>query len=332
MVALNQPAGPSPLRRPGSIRRTSTIDTIWPDGPGKPMRMRGKGRDLRTHADGSAEVLGEASTEILATIKREILELASTPGAPELQRLLGPRPGGYSRRTLGEILAEEKDAGELLYWLMDDYAGASLVASWALTQWSKDALKALRAEGGTKVAGKGGVMVGVCAGFRPGASTLWEDGTSRSDRAAREGAPVGPIVNPEDPQGWHVLSEQQGLSARRARRLDVWREGDVVQIEAGFQDSAGSPEGHRVAIHEYRVHAKADPETMELLDLSVTPSVLPHSECLEASPNASRMLGQDLAGMRGKVVEMLPGPLGCTHLNDILRSLADVGALARKLG
>jgi hypothetical protein len=277
-------------------------------------------------------VLGEASTDILATIKREILELASAPAEPELQRLLGPRPGGYSRRALGKILAVEKDAGALLYWLMDDYAGASLVASWALTQWSKDALKTIREEGGTKVAGKGGVMVGVCAGFRPGASTLWEDGTSRSDRAAREGAPVGSVLNPEDPQGWHELMDLQGLSARRARRLDVWREDDVVHISASFQDSAGAQDGGRVAIHEYRVRARADPESMELLELEVTPSVLPHNECLEASPNASRMLGEQLAGARGKVVEILPGPLGCTHLNDILRSLADVGALARKLG
>lgn len=28
------PSGPAPVRRPGSIRRTSTIDMHWPDGPG----------------------------------------------------------------------------------------------------------------------------------------------------------------------------------------------------------------------------------------------------------------------------------------------------------
>jgi hypothetical protein len=34
---------------------------------------------------------------------------------------------------------------------------------------------------------------------------------------------------------------------------------------------------------------------------------------------------------RDSVLEVLPGTMGCTHLNDVLRALADVPALARHM-
>ncbi len=118
---------------------------------------------------------------------------------------------------------------------------------------------------------------------------------------------------------------------RRARRIDVWLD-DRVRIDVGFQDSATSPTGaDRVAVHEYQVSATADPETFELLSVEVDPRVLPYGECPGASPNAVRMVGADLAGFRLGVLETLPGILGCTHLNDVLRSMADVPRLAIQL-
>jgi len=38
-----------------------------------------------------------------------------------------------------------------------------------------------------------------------------------------------------------------------------------------------------------------------------------------------------VAGFRNSVREALPGVLGCTHLNDVLRALADVPRLAQAL-
>ena len=40
------------------------------------------------------------------------------------------------------------------------------------------------------------------------------------------------------------------------------------------------------------------------------------------------LLGKDLRRFRLEVLEQLPGILGCTHLNDVLRSMADVPQLA----
>jgi hypothetical protein len=43
------------------------------------------------------------------------------------------------------------------------------------------------------------------------------------------------------------------------------------------------------------------------------------------------MLGAPLSDLRTKVLDTLPGILGCTHLNDVLRSMAEVPQLAAQL-
>ena len=43
------------------------------------------------------------------------------------------------------------------------------------------------------------------------------------------------------------------------------------------------------------------------------------------------MIGHKVTDFRNDVLETLPGTLGCTHLNDVLRSFADVPKLAKYL-
>jgi hypothetical protein len=61
------------------------------------------------------------------------------------------------------------------------------------------------------------------------------------------------------------------------------------------------------------------------------PRVLPYGECPLAVTYVGALTGLPLSELRGAVLERLRGPLGCTHLNDMLRALADVPALARQL-
>lgn len=323
------PAGPSPLRRPGSIRRTSSIETHWPEGPGRPMRMRGRARDLFT-PDGGAEprVLAEDWTDILASFHREILEIETSHGAQAARELVGARAGGKLRGELARLFPEDLAQASPLHLLLDDFAGASLVAGWGWSRWPGEAMAKLRAES-AKNAGRGGRMEGVCAGFRPGASSLTAEGGPNHEH--QSSAAVPPLPHPEDPAGWHELTAQTGVGMRRARRLDVWLDG-AVRLDIHFQDSGTTPQGEgREAIHEYRVFATADPETFELLTLEVQPRVLPYWECRAASPNASMMLGVRLGDLRETVLKTLPGTLGCTHLNDVLRSMADVPSLVARL-
>ncbi len=169
-------------------------------------------------------------------------------------------------------------------------------------------------------------MQGVCAGFAPGASSLNPDGSARHD--VQSNAPVGSLINPDDPSGWHELSDQHGVGMRRARWVDVWREGNDLLIEAGFQDSSTDPSGGRQAVHEYRLTARANAEDFTLAEVAAEPRILPYAECPAAAANIQRIVGVSLKDMRQTVLDRLPGTLGCTHLNDVLRGLADVPTLA----
>ncbi len=323
--APRNPAGPSPLRRAGSVRRTSTVDTSWLDGYGQPMLMTGRARDLRTPVDGSAPgVLAEGDYQILASGRREVLSIATSADLPALQRMVGQRGGGNLRALLAEIVPEERAAGTPLYLILDDFSGASLVAGWAWSQWRDSWMPKPGDASQASTAGKNGQMEGICSGFRPGSTALNPDGTSNPIQSS---AAVPSLLNPDDPLGWHALADQAGVGMRRARRIDVWRENGVVTVDMGFQDSATSPRGGRVAIHEYLARATVDPETLELTAFSADPRILPYRECPSAVPHAQRIVGAHLPDLRLKVLEVLPGILGCTHLNDVMRSLAEVPQL-----
>ena len=51
------PAAKPPVRRPGSVRRTSTMLMTWPGGFGTQLRLDGRARDLLTPRHGAAQVL-----------------------------------------------------------------------------------------------------------------------------------------------------------------------------------------------------------------------------------------------------------------------------------
>lgn len=314
------------------MRRTSSIETTWPEGFGKPMLMQGRARDLLTPADGGAPtVLAEDHFTILASPTREILSIEVSPDRPHAQGLVGVRAGGASRMALNEIMAEERVRGTPLFLLLDDFAGASLVAGWVWSRWIPDWSERARASGLQSTSGRRGKMEGVCTGFAPGSSALEPDGAGEMKN--QNCMPVPSMVHPDDPLGWHELRVQDGVGKRRARRVDVWREGDALAVDIGFQDSGTSPAGgDRIAIHEYMVKARAEGDPMILTELSADPRILPFAECPGAPAHAQRMVGTRISDMRAAVLDTLPGILGCTHLNDVLRSMAEAPILAKHLG
>jgi len=280
--------------------------------------MTGRARDLLTDADGEGGVLATTSFQITASVDREILDILAAPPHPNLQDLVGARAGGASRTALEAALGDAR--GSPLYQLIDDFAGASLVANGIWASWNPawDPGPSRRKK-----------MEDICTGFAAGASSLLEDGTVHLAVLSR--AEVGPLEDPADPLSWHELPMQVGPKMRRARRIDLWREGDVIKVDAYFQDSGGMPSGMRLAIHEYRVYAEVEEGTGRLLALQALPLVLPFRECPGASVKATRLVGRAVADFRASVPEVLGSTLGCTHLNDVLRGLADVPLLATLL-
>ncbi|HEX3705753.1 MAG TPA: DUF2889 domain-containing protein [Mycobacteriales bacterium] len=321
------PVNATPQRRSGSVRRTSTIDATWPDGWGTEMCLLGRARDLLTPADGSPPVtLAEQMIRVGVGRDRTITDITAEPENGSLGQLIGARGGGRLRSVLADVVARERAAAAPLYLLLDDLAGATLISGFAYSQWPEEWPTdwAERRGSGTSLRR----MEGVCIGFQPGSSALTDDGAPRFVHDVRS---VEPLPAEGDPIGWHQLDDITSVSMRRARRIDVTLAGDTVEIDAMFQDSATVPAGGRVAVHEYALAATADLATGSLLRVLADPRVLPYRECPLAAASAQQMVGTPLAAMREEVLARLPGTAGCTHLNDALRALAEVPALARSL-
>ncbi len=277
---------------------------------------------------------------LTASLMREITAIATSPEHANSQQLLGVRAGGQSREALSHAMGDLR--GAPLFQLIDDYAGASLVSRWVFSQWDPEWVNRVMADADAAKFGHKGPRVGVCSGFAPGSSALDGD---RPRVSEDQRTLVIPLENPADPEGWHAMPPMTGTKEsgegegqpqseprfRRARRIDLWRDGHNIWVDAGFQDSGNTPDGLRAAIHEYRVYAQVDERTMELRSLQALPLILPFSECPVASIKASRMVGRPIGEFRQAVIETLPGTEGCTHLNDVLRALADVPKLAEHL-
>jgi hypothetical protein len=98
-----------------------------------------------------------------------------------------------------------------------------------------------------------------------------------------------------------------------------------------FRDSCWTPDGDEVAVHEYHLTGTADRASDALTAIAAEPRVLPYAECPGAAPNATRLVGTPLRELRQKVLQELRGVDCCTHLNDALRSLAEVPVLSASL-
>ncbi len=313
----------APPRRAGSVRRTTTMDFTWPDGLTGNTVLDGRGRDLRTNGDGTAAALAEASLEMVTDPRRIIKEIGSAPELPELQSLAGESAMSGYRRRLAATGAAATLGGTPLYQLLDDIPGAALVSGAAWQRWyDMDRYLEIKADVRQRV------MTDVCTGYQHGSSALQPDGTLRW---RQERQPAVDIDAVDDDLAWHRHSRPGGVTMRRARRIDVWIAGPVIGIDAFFQDSSTLPEGGRQSIHEYTLTAQADLETGAVRAVTPVPRVLPYDECPLAVGNVAALAGLPLSELRGAVLERLRGPLGCTHLNDMLRALADVPGLARRL-
>jgi hypothetical protein len=297
----------------------------WPGGWGSEMHLLGQARDLLTPVTGGpAQVLAADTVRAVIGPDRVIEAITADPPRPGMAQLTGARGGGGLRHKLAEAVPAELAAGSPLYLLLDDIAGATLIGGFAYSQWPSEwpeAWSATRAGSGQRR------VEGICIGFAPGSSGLDADGRSRFIHDLR---PVPPLAAPDDPLGWHQLGDVQEVSMRRARRIDVTT-GNVITVDAMFQDSATVPTGGRVAVHEYQLSAQADPVTGELLSVHADPRVLPYQECPMAAANVGRLVGTPMAELRTVVLERLRTVAGCTHLNDALRALAEVPVLARHL-
>ena len=237
----------------------------WPGGLGTELYLQGRARDLHTPTEGAPTVVAQADLTVLTGRERDIQSIEADPDVAGLERLLRVRAGSGLRAAIAAELPGEVEGGTPLYLLLDDLGGATLIAGYTYFRWA-DVFPEMRSriENGPQR-----VMQGTCSGFREGSIALKSDGTLSHVR--QNTARTASLVDPADPLGWHELQEHPVMGMRRARRIDVWANGDLLEIDAWFRDSVWVPEGHEEAIHEYQILGTADRSTGTLLSVRAVP-------------------------------------------------------------
>jgi len=326
-TAANRTAGPPPPRRPNSLRRSSSLQSIWPAGATGPHHLVGRARDLFTGQGTDApETLGSDWIETILAPDRRLLSLSASRQSDTLADFAGLTPGGDLRRAIADRIPEEREGGTLLCRLLEDMAGAVFMASSAWYDWDADGL-----DGYFRKVGLSSVrerpVTGLCLSYVPGSEAITADGRMDENNANHPVA-MSPVSD-TDPFAWHDLVESDAPNHWRLRWTDFWVEDGIVHVDAWFQDSSviRGRDDIRTIFHEYGLRARFDPAEMTLIAIDVEARVLPFGTCQAAPATANILVGRPASEFRDSVGQALGGTQGCTHLNDMLRALQDVPAM-----
>jgi len=291
--------------------------------------LTGVARDLKTSASGDPLELGTARVQALVGATRALEKLDVTPGA-ETSGLLGLTVAGGFRAAVDRVVPGERDAHSPLYLLLDELPVATLISGYAMLYLRGDELRTEDAEAPPEGTSNRGLRGDICSGWRA-------DGVMMRSVAAGTGVPtpVGPpaptLESSEDPLGWHSVPTLPAGAMRRRRLIDV--AGDAqFEVTAMFRDSHVDPDGIETVLHEYALAMVVEQPSQRVVSCEATPRTLPWPECPAAALSATRLEGHRVGDLRSLVRTEFHGTSTCTHLNDLLRSLADVEVLIAALG
>jgi Protein of unknown function (DUF2889) len=333
-------AGPSvstPVRVPGSARRTTSIEMDTRDG----LVLAGRARDLVTPTRGDAVVVDEAwfRARVGDYLGGQIIEaFSASPTIDGLEGLVGRSASRGFRRELQRLADEQGMVGRPIFQLLDDIPGTALVSGYAPELERRDSGVAapprpLPAEGAPPHLL---ALTGVCAGWQEGGAIV-ANVLEVGHVPIAVGPEAPPLDRPDDPIAWHDLPDPippHGM--RRRRRIDVVpplspHEG-LLAVDAMFRDSYVTAGGVETVVHEYTFTADVDPVTRVVLRAEAIARALPFAQCPEAAGSATRLVGEGLDDLRARIRAEFVGATTCTHLNDMLRAFADVGVLAARAG
>jgi hypothetical protein len=327
---VTDPVRGLPGRRPGSLRRMSSLAVSAPDGWDAGTVVEAVAGESGTDAGGRLSSRGQARLRAALDTRWHVADLdGDLPGPGIAARLTGLPVNRGFRKAMAAAAAEGLAPDSLIAGLLDDLPTVQLVSGYArLLEGAplppgreKLELKNLELQdtGGRRI----GPALNICRGWAPG-------GTAH--HLALAGQP--PVTDiPAAPAFGDLLAGPADFidepplrphSMRRRRILEVtpgrpW-EGQAEIFEY-FRDSHVDGAGRERSLHEYVVTAVVDTGDLTVREISVEPRSLPFPECPLASPNAKALVGTALPGIDGAVRTRLAGIAGCTHLNDVLRFL-----------
>lgn len=332
----HDPTTATRARMPGSVRRTTSVDILRPHGIDGELVLVGVGRDLHTTADGEPSVLDAGTFE--ATIDyadaQRVVALTSTPAVEGLDQLVGRSASTGFRAALNDVVVGQDLVGRPVYQLLDDLPVAVLISGYSPQQamavqgtWRDATARTMQRR---KPDGLDLIQqADLCAGWRSGGTIV--QGLVDGLPPVVTGPDAPSLSRDDDPWAWHEMpGELPAHAMRRRRRIDVLpgSDGAPLVVDAMFRDSHVDAEGNETIVHEYTVLVHVDPVDWRVLGAHATPRVLPWFECPEAAASATRLAGDSLHGLRARVRAEFLGNTTCTHLNDALRALEDVPALA----
>jgi hypothetical protein len=310
------PVASTPVRRPRSIRRTTTHDCTRPEGFDGPVKLVASGRDLLTTQDGEAVTVDAARIDAsVRYLEGTILSFALTPPEPALDSLAGKKAYAGFRRLVEEALPGEVTSHSVRFQLLDEMPAAILASGRALRM------------AGIRISMGGSAPLGVdrCAGWAEGGTLL--AGYSELGPPLDIG-PLAPRVEPgDDPLAWHDIDPLPAHGTRRRRRFDLWEEGGKAWADCFFRDSHVDQDGVETIVHEWSLTAEIDRRERRFVHAAATSGPLPYPECPASGGSATRLAGTPIDGLRRNVRTNFVGTSTCTHLNDTFRALEDAGAL-----
>jgi Protein of unknown function (DUF2889) len=301
---------------PPAVRRTLSL-AVSPDGDWSAgLRVTASGRDLLVTGGGGSRVLRTARMSVTLDTASRVTGIDSDLPAAVTDPLIGATAvRGFRARLAG---LDELDPSSLESAMLDELPTIRLISGYAM-------MIELRSQRDRR-----SPMAGVCAGWAPGATA---DTRVRAGVPILSGTPPAPSLASMTPY-FHAEPDPRPRSMRRRRVLDVTARGSGYEVFEYHRDSHFDAELREGALHEYEVHARVAPDQgpaaggYALEHVDVVPHALPFGECSLAAPNAVDLTGAPLRDITGTVREQLAGTRSCTHLNDTLRFLRYVPALA----
>lgn len=311
------PLQETPPRRAGSVRRTTSVQSTWPDGFAGPLVAVCTGRDLVTDSAGGVVPIAEAAFRITTAAASRVV--AAVDDARLADLVDANLAGGFRKAAAGLTAVEP---GSVPALLLDDAPAAVFVSA-------SSPLRADIEQTGTMPVGTSRmVMPVVCVG-RAGPAMSGARATGRP--LLGQGPPAGRLERDDDPFAWHEEPPLPVLAMRRRRRIDVWQEDDVVRVDSYFRDSRLDPDGTETSVHEYDVEVVATSGALRIAEITVRARTLPGPDCPGAVASAQDVVGTTLPELRATVRQRLRDSHSCTHLDDQLRALADAPFLLGEL-